>query len=408
MLKFLSKRTFTNTATSKLTSICKATLDEVRIAGTFKKEKIIMSPQEVEINVSGKIMLNFCANNYLGLSNNKELIEAAKSSLDNRGYGMSSVRFICGTQDLHKQLESSISLFHSKEDSILYSSCWDANGGFFETILNEKDAVISDALNHASIIDGIRLCKAKRLRYKHMDMNELEEKLKECSDARLKFIVTDGVFSMDGDIAPLDKIVNLAQKYQANIYVDESHSTGFIGDTGRGTPELFGVQNEIDVISSTLGKALGGASGGFTTTRKEVIEVLRQKSRPYLFSNTIAPCIAAASLKAFEIISKSDKLVHKLKTNTISFRTQMHKLGYEILGHHLCPIVPVYLKDERVASEFAEEMCNNGIYVVGFSYPVVPKGQARIRVQLSAAHTDDHIKRAISAFEKIGKDKKLI
>ena len=408
MYKFFPKRTFTSIASSKLSSICKTTLEEVRQAGTFKNEKIITSPQEVEIMVSGKIMLNFCANNYLGLSNNKELIEAAKSSLDSRGYGMSSVRFICGTQDLHKQLEKSISLFHSKEDTILYTSCWDANGGFFETILNEKDAVISDSLNHASIIDGIRLCKSKRLRYKHMDMEDLEEKLKENSECRLKLIVTDGVFSMDGDIAPLDKIVSLAQKYQANIYVDESHSTGFIGDSGRGTPELFGVQNDIDVISSTLGKALGGANGGFTTANKEIIELLRQKSRPYLFSNTIAPSIAAASIKAFEIISKSNELVQKLKSNTISFRSQMEKLGFQILGHKLCPIVPVYLKDERLAGEFAEEMCNNGIYVVGFSYPVVPKGQARIRVQLSASHSEANINRAVSAFEKIGKLKKVI
>lgn len=406
MLKIFSKKSFT--ASNKLTSICQKTLDEVNQAGTFKREKIITSPQSVEINVSGKKMLNFCANNYLGLSNNHDLIEAAKSSLDNRGFGMSSVRFICGTQDLHKNLESKISSFHSTEDAILYTSCFDANGGFFEAVLNENDAIISDTLNHASIIDGIRLSKSKRLRYKHLDMTDLEEKLKESQSARLRMIVTDGVFSMDGDIAPLDKIVDLARKYEANIYVDESHASGFIGKTGRGTPELFGVQNEIDVISSTLGKALGGASGGYTTGRKQVIELLRQKSRPYLFSNSIAPSIAAASIKVFDILTTSDNLVQQLKTNTISFRTKMNNLGFTILGHELCPIAPVYLKDERLAGEFAEEMCNEGIYVVGFSYPVVPKGHARIRVQLSAAHTEDQILRAVSIFEKIGKVKKVI
>jgi len=406
MLKYFFKKNFS--ASNKLTSICQKTLDEVTQAGTFKREKIITSPQSVEINVSGKKMLNFCANNYLGLSNNQELVQAAKASLDNRGFGMSSVRFICGTQDLHKDLERKISSFHSTEDAILYTSCFDANGGFFEAVLNENDAIISDTLNHASIIDGIRLSKSKRLRYKHLDMTDLEEKLKESQSARLKMIVTDGVFSMDGDIAPLDKIVDLARKYEANIYVDESHASGFIGKTGRGTPELYGVQNEIDVISSTLGKALGGASGGYTTGRKEVIELLRQKSRPYLFSNSIAPNIAAASIKVFDILTNSDNLVEQLKTNTISFRTKMKNLGFTVLGHALCPIAPVYLKDERLASEFAEEMCNEGIYVVGFSYPVVPKGQARIRVQMSAAHTEDQILRAVSVFEKIGRVKKVI
>jgi glycine C-acetyltransferase len=392
----------------KLANICKEYINEIKSAGTFKVEKKIESPQGVEIIVNGRKMLNFCANNYLGLSNNKDLIEESKRALDQRGFGMSSVRFICGTQDIHKKLEESISKFHSKEDAILYSSCFDANTGFFEAILSEKDAIISDTLNHASIIDGIRLCKAKRLRYKHLDMNDLEEMLKQAEGSRIKLIVTDGVFSMDGDIAPLDKIVNIARKYDANIFIDECHAAGFIGKTGRGTPELFNCSNEIDIINSTLGKALGGGIGGYTTGRKEIIELLRQKSRPYLFSNSLVPAIVASSIKVFDIMTHSTHLVQKLQDNTQLFRTEMNKLGFHILGSKESPIVPVLLKEERLATEFGEEMINNGIYVVGFSYPVVPKGQARIRVQLSAAHSLDQVMQAVKIFEKIGKLKGLI
>lgn len=410
MLKFLSIKKFSQkiSASDNLINICKSTIKEIKEAGTYKSEKSITSPQSVQIEVNGRKMLNFCGNNYLGLSDNKILIEEAKKALDSRGYGMSSVRFICGTQDLHKQLEQSVSEFHGTEDAILYSSCFDANAGFFESILNEKDAIISDALNHASIIDGIRLCKAKRLRYKHLDMNDLEEQLKQAEDSRIKMVVTDGVFSMDGDIAPLDKIVSIAQKYNANIIIDESHSSGFLGKTGRGTPELFGVEKYIDVINSTLGKALGGGSGGYTTGRKEIIELLRQKSRPYLYSNSLVPAICAASIKVFQILNESVDLVQKLQDNTQMFRTEMKRLGFTISGSPECPIVPVMLKEERLATEFGEEMINEGIYVVGFSYPVVPKGQARIRVQISAAHTSEQIKMAVSAFEKIGKMKNLI
>lgn len=392
----------------KLVDICKGVVQEIKEAGTYKSEKKIESPQGVEILVNGRSMLNFCSNNYLGLSNNKELIEAAKKAMDERGYGMSSVRFICGTQDIHKQLENTISKFHSTEDAILYSSCFDANAGFFEAILSEKDAVISDSLNHASIIDGIRLCKAKRMRYKHLDISDLEEQLKIAEDCRIKMIVTDGVFSMDGDIAPLDKIVHLAQKYDANLFVDESHASGFLGKTGRGTPELFGVSKHIDIINSTLGKALGGGSGGYSTGRKEIIDLLRQKSRPYLFSNSLVPAIAVSSMKVFEILSKSSSLINQLNENTVLFRTEMKKRGFTILGSPECPIVPVLLKEERLATQFGEEMIKNGIYVVGFSYPVVPKGQARIRVQLSAAHTKENVMDAVNAFEKIGKEKNLI
>lgn len=406
--KKLLTKSFSTKASEELVKICQGTINEIRAAGTYKSEKQIQSPQAVEIFVQGKTMLNFCANNYLGMSNNQELIESAKQALDSRGYGMSSVRFICGTQDIHKNLEAAISKFHKKEDAILYSSCFDANAGFFEAILGENDAIISDALNHASIIDGIRLCKAKRFRYKHLDLNDLEEQLKQADSCRIKFIVTDGVFSMDGDIAPLDKIVAIAEKYNANIFVDESHSSGFIGKTGRGTPELFQVDDKIDVINSTLGKALGGGSGGYSTGRKELIDVLRQRSRPYLFSNSLVPSIAQASIKVFEILSNSSHLVQKLNENTNHFRGSMKKLGFNILGSEGCPIVPVLLKEEKLATEFGEKMANEGIYVVGFSYPVVPKGQARIRVQISAAHDKEHIDKAISAFEKLGKEYKII
>jgi len=408
--KNLLKKHFSTKASQKLSEICKQTINEIKSAGTYKREKQITSPQNIEITVNGKTMLNFCANNYLGLSNHPELISAAKAALDTRGYGMSSVRFICGTQDIHKTLEKSISQFHSMEDAILYASCFDANAGFFEAILTEKDAIISDALNHASIIDGIRLCKAKRFRYKHLDLADLEEQLKQAegAGARLKFVVTDGVFSMDGDIAPLDKIVQIAQKYEANIFLDECHSTGFIGKTGRGTPELFGVTEYIDVVNSTLGKALGGGIGGYTTGKKELIDLLRQKSRPYLYSNSLVPSIVQASIKVFEILTNSSDLVQKLKNNTDLFRLNMKRIGFNILGSDGCPITPVLLNDEKLANEFAEKMAQEGIYVVGFSYPVVPKGQARIRVQLSAAHEEEHIHKAISAFEKIGKEYKII
>jgi len=402
----LLKRGFCTKASKKLSEICNQTITDIKAAGTYKREKQITSPQSIEIRVNGSTMLNFCSNNYLGLSNNAELISAAKAALDSRGYGMSSVRFICGTQDIHKSLEKSISKFHSMEDAILYSSCFDANAGFFEAILGEGDAVISDALNHASIIDGIRLCKAKRFRYKHLDVQDLEEQLKqaEAGGARIKFIVTDGVFSMDGDIAPLDKIVQIAEKYEANLFVDESHSSGFIGKSGRGTPELFGVTEYIDVVNSTLGKALGGGSGGYTTGKAELIEVLRQKSRPYLYSNSLVPSIAQASIKVFDILTSSSHLVQKLKYNTDLFRNAMKQLGFNILGSDGCPIAPVLLKDEKLATDFGEKMALEGIYVVGFSYPVVPKGQARIRVQLSASHEKEHIDKAVKAFEKLGKE----
>ncbi len=410
LTKNLLYKSFSTKASQKLTDICKQTISDIKLAGTYKREKQITSPQDIKIDVNGKKMLNFCGNNYLGLSNNPDIVAAAKAAIDNRGYGMSSVRFICGTQDIHKKLEESISKFHNTEDAILYSSCFDANTGFFEAILTENDAIISDSLNHASIIDGIRLCKAKRLRYKHLDINDLEEQLKQAEGAgsRLKFIVTDGVFSMDGDIAPLDKIVQIAEKYEANLFVDECHSTGFIGKTGRGTPELFGVSEYIDIVNSTLGKALGGGSGGYSTGRRELIDVLRQKSRPYLFSNSLVPSIVQASIKVFEILTDSNHLVQKLKDNTDQFRNSMKKLGFNILGSDGCPICPVLLKDEKLATELGEKMANEGIYVVGFSYPVVPKGQARIRVQLSAAHEKEHIEKAVKAFEKLGREYKII
>ena len=352
-------------------------------------------------------MLNFCANNYLGFADNKRIIKAAKNIMDTHGFGMASVRFICGTQDIHKNLEKKISEFHGTEDTILYSSCFDANGGVFEAILGADDALISDELNHASIIDGIRLCKSKRLRYKHMDMADLEKLLKESADAPHRLIVTDGVFSMDGDIAPLPKIVDLAHKYDAMIFIDESHATGFIGKTGKGTPEYFGVEKEIDVINSTLGKALGGGTGGYTSGHKEIVEMIRQKGRPYLFSNSVAPPIVAAATEVFELL-KDPSHVNKLKRNTVQFRQGMTKAGFKVLGHPECPIVPIWFGDARIASGIAEEMMNHNIYVIGFSYPVVPKGKARIRVQLSAAHTAEQIDKAINAFTQVARAKKVI
>jgi len=382
-------------------------IKEIEAAGTYKKERIITSPQSMEIRAEGKKVLNFCANNYLGFSDNRRIIEAAKKVMDTHGYGMASVRFICGTQDIHKKLEKTISEFHRKQDTILYSSCFDANAGLFEALLDKDDAVISDELNHASIIDGIRLCKAKRLRYKHMDMADLENLLKESKDCNNRLIVTDGVFSMDGDITPLPKIVDLANKYDAMIFVDESHATGFIGKTGRGTPEYFGVEKEIDIINSTLGKALGGATGGYTTGHKEIIDLLRQRSRPYLFSNSIAPSVAAAAIEVFDLL-KDPSHVLRLKNNTGQFRKGMTKAGFKVMGHQDCPIVPIWFGDAKLAGEIADALMKYDIYVIGFSFPVVPRGQARIRVQLSAAHTPEQIDRAIGAFTEVAKAKKAI
>ena len=392
----------------KTKHIYKDTLSQIRQDGLYKIERTITTPQDVEIStVEGGEVLNFCANNYLGLANNPNVISAAKQALDQYGFGMASVRFICGTQDLHKDLEKTISTFLSTDDTILYTSCFDANGGLFETILSTEDAVISDTLNHASIIDGIRLCKALRYRYANSDMVDLEEKLKEAKNARLRLIATDGVFSMDGTIAKLDKIVSLAEKYDAMVMVDDSHATGFVGKTGRGSGEYNGVLNKIDIITSTLGKALGGASGGFTTGRKEIIDLLRQRSRPYLFSNTLAPSIVAAGKKVFEKLSETTDLRDKLEENTHFFRAGMKEAGFDIIeGIH--PIVPVMLYDAGIAQKMAKYLLSEGIYVVGFFYPVVPKGEARIRVQISAAHEREHLSRAIEGFKKIGKKLQII
>ena len=383
-------------------------LDQIKSDNLFKQERTILSPQGVQIISQGQgDVLNFCANNYLGLANDKELINTAQNALATYGFGMASVRFICGTQDIHKELEQSISQFFQMDDTILYTSCFDANGGLFETLLTEEDAVISDALNHASVIDGIRLCKAKRYRYANNDMVDLEEKLKEAQNARIKLIATDGVFSMDGIIAKLDKIVLLAEKYSAFVMVDDSHATGFVGKTGRGSGEYCGVLNKIDIITSTLGKALGGASGGFTTGRKEIIDLLRQRSRPYLFSNTLAPVIVAAAIKVFEKLSKTTDLRDKLEKNTGFFRKGMKQAGFDIIeGIH--PIVPVMLYDAELAQNMSHELLLEGIYVIGFFYPVVPKGEARIRVQISATHEKNHLIMAINSFKKIGKKLKVI
>lgn len=379
-----------------------AELQEIESAGLFKKERIIESPQGAEILVNGKTVLNFCANNYLGLSSHPKVIEAAKATVDKRGYGMSSVRFICGTQDIHKELEQKISKFLGTEDTILYAAAFDANGGVFEPLFNEQDAIISDALNHASIIDGVRLCKAQRFRYEHNNMADLEEKLKEAAGARSRIIVTDGSFSMDGTIAQLDKIVELAEKYDAIVMSDESHSSGFIGKTGRGTHEYRGVMGRVDIITGTLGKALGGASGGFTSGSKEIIEMLRQRSRPYLFSNTLAPSIVGASIAILDMLSETTELRDKLENNTKYFREKMTEAGFDIKpGIH--PIVPVMLYGAAVAQKFAAALQDEGIYVTGFFFPVVPKGQARIRVQMSAAHEKQHLDKAIEAFGKVGK-----
>ncbi|WP_144392930.1 glycine C-acetyltransferase [Pleionea sediminis] len=385
-------------------------IDELHAEGLYKDERVIDSQQQADIHVtSGESVLNFCANNYLGLANHPDLIEAGKAGLDKWGYGMASVRFICGTQAVHKELEERISKFLGMEDTILYSSCFDANGGLFETLLGPEDAVISDALNHASIIDGVRLCKAKRYRYNNNDMKDLEEKLKqaELDGARHKLIATDGVFSMDGYIANLKAVCDLADKYGAMVMVDDSHAVGFIGDKGRGTHEYCDVMDRVDIITGTLGKALGGASGGYTSGKKEIVEWLRQRSRPYLFSNTLAPVIAQASIKVLDMLESGDELRQKLRDNATYFREKMTALGFELLpGEH--PIIPVMVGDAALAKKFADMMLAEGIYVVGFSFPVVPKGQARIRTQMSAAHDRSHIDRAIAAFEKVGKELSII
>lgn len=385
-----------------LKEIINKELESIKAAGLYKGEREILGPQAARIKVKEGEVINFCANNYLGLSSSPRVIEAAKRSLDEWGYGMSSVRFICGTQGLHKKLENTISNFFGTDDTILYSSCFDANGGLFETLLAGEDVVISDELNHASIIDGVRLCKAERKRFRNCDMKHLEEVLRECAGNRVKLIATDGVFSMDGYIAKLDEICDLADKYNAVVMVDDSHATGFVGKTGRGTPEHHGVMDRIDIITSTLGKAMGGASGGFTTGRKEIIEMLRQRSRPYLFSNSLAPPIVAASIAAFQHLDETTELRDRLEENTRYFREALTAKGFEIKkGIH--PIVPIMLGDAKLAHDFANDMLAKDIYVIGFSFPVVPKGQARIRVQISAAHTKEHLDRAIDGFTEIGK-----
>jgi glycine C-acetyltransferase len=382
-------------------------IEEIKASGLYKTERIISSPQGAEITVNGKTVLNFCANNYLGLSSHPRVVEAAHKAIDSHGYGMSSVRFICGTQDIHKELEKKIAEFLGTEDTILYAACFDANGGVFEPLFNEDDAIISDALNHASIIDGVRLCKAQRFRYEHNNMNDLEAKLKEAAGCRARIIVTDGVFSMDGTIAQLDKICDLADKYDSIVMIDECHASGFMGKTGRGTHEYRGVMGRIDIITGTLGKALGGASGGFTSGRKEIVDLLRQRSRPYLFSNTLAPSITGASITVLDMLSETTELRDKLERNTKYFRTKMTAAGFDIkFGEH--PIVPIMLYEAVTAQNFASKLLDEGIYVIGFFFPVVPKGQARIRVQLSAAHEHHHLDKAISAFTKIGKELKVL
>ncbi|WP_255556032.1 glycine C-acetyltransferase [Lysobacter soyae] len=389
-----------------LTERYKHTLEEIRDAGLFKSERVIASPQSAEIELEdGRKVLNFCANNYLGLADHPDIIQVAKDALDSHGFGMASVRFICGTQDLHKALEAKIASFFGTEDTILYAACFDANGGLFEPLLDENDAIISDALNHASIIDGVRLCKAKRYRYANCDMSDLETQLKQAKadGARSIMITTDGVFSMDGFIAPLDEITALAEKYGALVHIDECHATGFLGATGRGSAEVKGVMDKIDIFTGTLGKAMGGALGGFTTGKREVIELLRQRSRPYLFSNSLPPHVVAAGIKAFDMLASAGELREQLAENTRYFREQMTARGFEIRpGVH--PISPVMLHDAPLAQKFAARLLEEGIYAIGFFFPVVPKGQARIRTQMSAAHTREHLDRAIDAFTRIGKE----
>jgi len=388
---------------NKALDLFRQTLEGIRAEGLYKDERIITSPQRVEIQVQDNdSVLNFCANNYLGLADHPEVLKAAQQALNDHGFGLASVRFICGTQDLHKQLERTISAFFGTEDTILYTSCFDANGGLFETLLGPEDAVISDSLNHASIIDGIRLCKAKRHRYPNSDMAALEEILKSTQDCRLRLIATDGVFSMDGFIAKLDEIASLAEKYDALLMVDDSHATGFVGRTGRGSAEHKGVMNQVDIFTSTLGKALGGGSGGFTTGRQEIIDLLRQRSRPYLFSNTLPPPLVAAGIRVFTMLSSSTELRDRLEDNTRFFRGAMEAAGFDLKpGEH--PIVPVMLYDAPLAQEFARRLLKEGIYVIGFFYPVVPKNEARIRVQLSAAHRREHLEKGVEAFTRVGR-----
>ena len=377
-------------------------LADIRAKGLYKAERRILGPQGSDIRVSQGSMLNLCANNYLGLANHPAIVQAAKTGLDTHGYGMASVRFICGTQDLHKQLEQAVSDFLGTDDTILYSSCFDANGGLFEVLLDERDAVLSDALNHASLIDGIRLCKAKRLRYAHSDMSELEARLQEAQGSRVRLIVTDGVFSMDGDLAKLDHIVELAERYDAVVAVDDSHATGVLGPKGKGTPAYFGVADRVEIVTSTLGKTLGGATGGFTSGKREIIELLRQRSRPYLFSNSLPPVIAAGALRALDLVAQGDSLREQLQANAKLFRAQLTALGFHLVpGEH--PIIPVMLGEAALAASMAEALLNEGVYVVGFSYPVVPHGQARIRVQMSAAHTNAQLERAVAAFARVGR-----
>ena len=380
----------------------KIEIDEIKNSGRYKSERIITSMQKSVINTTGNEVINFCANNYLGLASNPEIIEAAKKALDSHGFGLASVRFICGTQDIHKELEDKISRFLETEDTILYAAAFDANGGLFEPLFDNKDAIISDSLNHASIIDGVRLCKAARFRYLNNDMNDLEDKLKEASEYRNRVIVTDGVFSMDGTLAQLDKICDLANKYDALVFVDDCHATGFIGLNGKGTQEELKVIGKVDIITGTLGKALGGGSGGFTSGKKEIIDILRQKSRPYLFSNTLAPSIVGASLKAIDLIENNNSIIEKLKTNTMLFREKMSKLGFDIKGE-THPIVPVMIYNDKTASLMSDYLLKKGIYVVGFSYPVVPKGLSRIRVQISSSHSKEQIEKAVNLFEEAGK-----
>ena len=382
-------------------------LAAIQEAGLEKRERLILSPQGALIRVGGEEVLNFCANNYLGLGNDPRVLAAAARGLDERGFGLSSVRFICGTQDIHRELERRIAAFLGTEDTILYSSCFDANGGLFETIVGAEDAIVSDELNHASIIDGVRLCRAQRFRYRNRDMDDLAARLEECAGARRKLIATDGVFSMDGTLAPLEDICELADRHQALVMVDDSHATGFIGDTGRGTPERFGVSERVDIITSTLGKALGGAAGGFTSGRGEIVALLRQRSRPYLFSNTLAPAIVSAALEVVSLLSTTEEPRERLRRNTRRFREAMTAAGFEIPdGEH--PIVPVMLGDARLASGMADDLLERGIYVIGFSFPVVPRGLARIRVQLSAAHDDEQVDRAVAAFIECGRARGVI
>ncbi|MEQ1625899.1 MAG: glycine C-acetyltransferase [Nitrospira sp.] len=390
-------------AYSSLKTIITQQLADIRAAGLYKQERQLLSPQGTDIRVAQGPALNLCANNYLGLANHPDILKAAATGLTEHGYGMASVRFICGTQDLHIELEQAISTFLGTEKTILYSSCFDANGGLFEVLLNEEDAVISDALNHASVIDGIRLCKAKRLRYAHADMAELEVRLQESRGNLLRLIATDGVFSMDGDLAKLDHIVELADRYDAIVMVDDSHATGVLGPNGRGTPAHFGVVDRVDIVTSTLGKSLGGAAGGFTSGRAEIVELLRQRSRPYLFSNALPPVIAAAALQAVNLVAQGDDLRTRLQDNAAFFRSQLTALGFRLVpGNH--PIIPVMLGDATLATSMADRLLREGVYVVGFSFPVVPKGQARIRVQMSAAHTRAQLKQAVGSFEKVGRE----